>query len=793
MDGISAASAVIQVVAVSLTLSQKIASFILDAKNVVEIRTGLYEQVQCLRNTVCTVHQVLERRQQQMSVRPVGPDEEIIYAQTVKALDKTTKTVGRLQAKLEKLGGGSAEPRCWEKAWIQMKLQIRTPDIVKLQRQIETNTSCLQLMLQCIDPFIHEDTQAVVHTGFATTHTFLENISKMIEDLRDLMYRPLPGNHIGRTGEVDSRMAAVRADSGIILQETENEAFDIASECLTVAKSLYGKISQPGTFIGSAGPSIRGAEEGRHDDTISSEDSSLNTENRDNEQGGVLLKNTLVCKATPALPMVVNSSGESKPANPTANPPFVERLEILTDHIDNDHRMAIEAIQAGDYTRGERHISEAITTAKEREANYNFPFEDEAAYQEILAYAKARNGQLGSAKQIYENILHKAEESSSTNDTEGRVCFALAQLHRDQYEQGQFKNRDEKAFDDWKGYSLRAYESAMKDPDRPDSESLWETHPSLPQTAEMLAEMYECWGKPAKTLTYRQRHPSQSECAVASPGPPSLSLDVAPPTPPDSDGHLERQNSQLSPVTSIFSDMNITSLNTSNPTAWGRLVLHGIEQNDFETTKYFLDLAEGSIDLEQHNERGLTPLLLAVQKRHTEIVRILLEHEKSPDITAKDKNGWTVLHYALSRWEGEDMVEILVNHGANVNAAANDGTTPLHCAVNNNKLHGAKILLQHSVSTEAKDSAGRTPMYVAVQKKRLDMVAILMKGGAVCNRLAWTKDRPDLKDFFEECEDNGIVEPLHSQQETASRRDSILSKASRKSFFSRKFRSSAAG
>ncbi|RDW80384.1 hypothetical protein BP5796_05082 [Coleophoma crateriformis] len=796
MDGISAASAVIQVVAVSLMLSQKIATFILDAKDVVQIRTGLYDQVQCLRNTVCTVHQVLERRQQQTSLRPVGPDEEIIYAQTVKALDKTARTVGRLEAKLEKLGGGRAEPRCWEKAWIQMKLQIRTPDILKLQRQIETNTSCLQLMLQCINPFIHEDTQAVVQTGFATTHTFLENISKMIDDLRDLMYRPLPGINTGRTAEVDSRMAAVRADSGINPQDIENEAFDIASECLSIAKSLCSKISQPGTFIGSAGQSIRGAEEGRHDDrfdTISNEDSSLNTECRDNEQGGLLLKNTIVRKATPSSPMNVNSSVESKPANPTANPPFVERLEILTDHIDNDHRMAIAAIQAGDYSRGERHISEAITTAKEREVNYNFPFEDEVAYQEILAYAKARNGQFGSAKKIYENILHKAEETTSTNDTEGRVCFALAQLHQDQYRQGQVKNRDEKSFDDWKGYSLRAYESAMKDPDRPDSESLWDTHPSLPQTAEMLAEMYECWGKPAKTLTYRQRHPSQSESAATSPGPPLLSLDAAPPTPPDSDGHLERQNSQLSPVTSIFADINVTSLNTSNPTAWGRLVLHGIEQNDFETTKYFLDLAEGSIDLEQHNDRGLTPLLLAVQRRHTEIVRILLEHEKSPDITAKDKNGWTVLHYALSRWEGEDMVEMLVNHGANVNAAAKDGTTPLHCAVNNNKLHGAKILLQNSVSTEAKDSAGRTPMYVAVQKKRLDMVAMLMKGGAVCDRLAWTKDRPDLKDFFEECEDNGIVEPLPSQQEAALRRDSILSKASRKSFFSRKFRSSAAG
>lgn len=635
----------------------------------------------------------------------------------------------------------------------------------------------------------------MVEMGFETTNASLIRIQETMEDLRNLMHCSLPGTNIGMIKEADPRTAGMREDPATSLEDIDDQASGMASECLSVANSLCGKISQPGTFIGSARQTIYGANEGPRGygfQTDASGHCLSNTDGRDNEQEGVALFDTFLRKAAASIPTTVYARIESTPPIPASQ--FVERLEILTDHIDNDHRMAVEALQASDYSGAERHISEAMVTAKEREINYSFPFEDEAAYLEIFAYAQARNGNDDSAKQVYKNLLRKAESTSGSKDTEGRICFALAQLYRDQYRKMRSESEDEKTFEDWKNYALRAYESAINTPGRPDSDVLWKSHPSLCQTADMLAEMYECWEKPARALTYRQRHPSRCESTIASSAALLHTLKVVPPTPPDSDTELQRQTSQTSIDDSIFSDMNLTSLHTSTSTASGLLVLHRIEQNDFETTKYFLDLAEGSVDMEQRNERGLTPLLLAVQKRHTKIVRLLLEHEKKPDVTAKDKNGWTVLHYALSGWEGEDMVDILVEHGADVNAAAMDGTTPLHCAVNNNKLHGGKILLRHHVSTEVKDSAGRTPMFVAVQKKRLEMVAILVRGGAVCDRQAWTEDKPDLKGFFGECEDNGIIEPLSSfQQVSTPRRESIISTASRKSFFSRKPRKSVVG
>lgn len=150
MDVISAASAVIQVLGASLVLSQKIASFILDAKNVAETRSHLFDQVDCLYATVTAVHIALKRREPQLTTRPVGDDEREIYEQTQRTLEKTQRSVQWLEEVLEKLGGGRSK-KCWEKAWLQMKVQVRNPAIARISRQIETSVSSLQLMLQCIN------------------------------------------------------------------------------------------------------------------------------------------------------------------------------------------------------------------------------------------------------------------------------------------------------------------------------------------------------------------------------------------------------------------------------------------------------------------------------------------------------------------------------------------------------------------------------------------------------------------------------------------------------------------
>lgn len=66
------------------------------------------------------------------------------------------------------------------------------------------------------------------------------------------------------------------------------------------------------------------------------------------------------------------------------------------------------------------------------------------------------------------------------------------------------------------------------------------------------------------------------------------------------------------------------------------------------------------------------------------IVRAMLEDGVNPDVANKD--GRTALH--LCCLDGmEDMLLLLLDHGANVNARDDSLWTPLHCASSRANLH----------------------------------------------------------------------------------------------------------
>ena len=88
-------------------------------------------------------------------------------------------------------------------------------------------------------------------------------------------------------------------------------------------------------------------------------------------------------------------------------------------------------------------------------------------------------------------------------------------------------------------------------------------------------------------------------------------------------------------------------------------------------------LSDGSIDIDQGNQHGWTPLMLASGKGHSHVVRILLNKRANASIVAG--GGITALH--ASAGEGHLAVcKMLVNAGANVEAATTEGVTPLHMA-----------------------------------------------------------------------------------------------------------------
>ncbi|XP_073324673.1 serine/threonine-protein phosphatase 6 regulatory ankyrin repeat subunit C [Pagrus major] len=145
---------------------------------------------------------------------------------------------------------------------------------------------------------------------------------------------------------------------------------------------------------------------------------------------------------------------------------------------------------------------------------------------------------------------------------------------------------------------------------------------------------------------------------------------------------------------------------------------------------------EQSADIiDSPDTQGQTALMLAALGRHTDCVHILLE--KGANADAADKKGFTALHRA-AMLGSEDCVSALLEHGASALCRDSQGRTPLHLTASLGHTELLRTLLIAAMKADPLDSIldyrGNTPTHWAAYHGREGCLHILLENKLFSNQ-----------------------------------------------------------
>ena len=127
-----------------------------------------------------------------------------------------------------------------------------------------------------------------------------------------------------------------------------------------------------------------------------------------------------------------------------------------------------------------------------------------------------------------------------------------------------------------------------------------------------------------------------------------------------------------------------------------------------------------------------TPLHSSIVGGHTGVEELLLAH--GAKVNASGTYSATPLYVAAQHGRLDAAKWLLDRAGADVNVQRADGQTALHSAAFNGHLDVARMLIDHNADVGARDVKGSTPLSLALEgadgKQRLDIVRLLLDRNA---------------------------------------------------------------
>lgn len=162
-----------------------------------------------------------------------------------------------------------------------------------------------------------------------------------------------------------------------------------------------------------------------------------------------------------------------------------------------------------------------------------------------------------------------------------------------------------------------------------------------------------------------------------------------------------------------------------------KALAYAVEKNTLSLVK---DMISKGADVNARDKDGNTPLITAAILDHTVIAQYLVDHganvkSQQHDITDSQD---TALHWAA--YNGNLITtELLLTHGAYVDARNGVGETPFCNAIEEKHFEVAAILLEHKADIDTRDNNDLTPLVNSVVSGEISEVAFLLAHGANLN------------------------------------------------------------
>jgi len=159
------------------------------------------------------------------------------------------------------------------------------------------------------------------------------------------------------------------------------------------------------------------------------------------------------------------------------------------------------------------------------------------------------------------------------------------------------------------------------------------------------------------------------------------------------------------------------------------------QQGDLVKIKSLLEKSPGLLEARSENEK--TPLHFAAQGGHKEIVELLLEN--GADVNAKNIALETPLHYATAMGYKE-IVDLLISEGAVLNSGTTNGSTPLHYSANIGNSEIIKVLIEKGSDVNCRTKYGTTPLDLAYDFNQNEVAQLIVSKGGISSPV----DDPDV-------------------------------------------------